>query len=85
MPDSARAILAQTRRLVVKLGTNVIMRADGLPALSRLYGILESVATLGHDGLQAMPQRTFGRRVDPQRAAQPDHQRGVCHEDQFLT
>jgi glutamate 5-kinase len=54
MPDSSRATLAQTRRLVVKLGTNVIMRGDGMPALSRLYGILESVASLGREGRQVL-------------------------------
>jgi glutamate 5-kinase len=54
MPDSSRATLAHTRRLVVKLGTNVIMRGDGMPALSRLYGILESVASLGREGRQVL-------------------------------
>ncbi|MDR3669747.1 MAG: glutamate 5-kinase [Holophaga sp.] len=54
MKDASRATLAQTRRLVVKLGTNVIMRADGLPALGRLYGILESIATVGHQGKEVL-------------------------------
>jgi glutamate 5-kinase len=54
MPDPARAQLAQTRRLVVKLGTNVIMRGDGLPALGRLYGLLESVATLKRQGMEVL-------------------------------
>jgi glutamate 5-kinase len=54
MQDLSRAALVQTRRLVVKLGTNVIMRNDGLPALGRLYGILESVATLGRAGRQVI-------------------------------
>jgi len=54
MIDTSRAALAETRRLVVKLGTNVIMRADGLPALGRLYGILESVATLAHQGTEVL-------------------------------
>jgi len=54
MQDPSRAALVQTRRLVVKLGTNVIMRNDGLPALGRLYGILESVATLGRAGRQVI-------------------------------
>ena len=49
-----RIDLTQTRRLVVKLGTNVIMRTDGLPALSRLYGILESVATLRRQGKEIL-------------------------------
>ena len=54
MQDPSRAALVQTRRLVVKLGTNVIMRSDGLPALGRLYGIMESVATLGREGKQVI-------------------------------
>ena len=54
MQESSRAALVQTRRLVVKLGTNVIMRSDGLPALGRLYGILESVATLSRQGTQVI-------------------------------
>jgi glutamate 5-kinase len=54
MKDPIRAPLSESRRLVVKLGTNVIMRADGLPALGRLYGILESVASLIRDGRQVL-------------------------------
>jgi len=54
MADAARAPLALTRRLVLKLGTNVIMRPDGLPALGRLYGIMESVATLVHQGREVL-------------------------------
>ena len=46
----SRQSLAQARRLVVKLGTNVIMGADGMPVLSRLYGIMESVAELRRGG-----------------------------------
>jgi glutamate 5-kinase len=50
-PDGCtRPALTLARRLVVKLGTNVIMRSDGTPALSRLYGIMESVATLRRQG-----------------------------------
>jgi len=49
-----RFALTQTRRLVVKLGTNIIMRTDGLPALGRLYGILESVATLRRQGKEVL-------------------------------
>ena len=46
--DEARARhrLAEARRIVVKAGTNVIMRDDGAVALGRLYGLIESVATL---------------------------------------
>ena len=54
MPDPSRASLSRTRRLVVKLGTNVLMRGDGLPALGRLYGILESVAALRRQGKEVL-------------------------------
>jgi glutamate 5-kinase len=45
-----RLALARARRIVVKLGTNVIMSGNGMPALSRLYGIMESVAELRRGG-----------------------------------
>jgi glutamate 5-kinase len=54
MKDASRATLAQTQRLVVKLGTNVIMRPDGLPAMGRLFGILESIATLHGQGKEVL-------------------------------
>ena len=34
------------RRIVVKLGTNVIMRADGKVALGLLCGLVEQIAAL---------------------------------------
>lgn len=40
----ARARVVAARRVVVKVGTNVVMRDDGAPALGRLYGLIESVA-----------------------------------------
>ncbi len=40
----ARARVAAARRVVVKVGTNVVMRDDGAPALGRLYGLIEAVA-----------------------------------------
>lgn len=50
--DAARARLRlrEARRIVVKAGTNVIMRDDGAVALGRLYGLIESVATLKKQG-----------------------------------
>jgi glutamate 5-kinase len=45
-----RQSIAKARRIVVKLGTNVIMGGDGRPVLSRLYGIMESVAELRRSG-----------------------------------
>ncbi len=50
--DAARARrrLCEAKRIVVKAGTNVIMRDDGAVALGRLYGLIESVATLKKQG-----------------------------------
>lgn len=52
--SGSRASLVQARRLVVKLGTNVVLGEDGGPALSRLYGILESVAALKRRGKEVL-------------------------------
>jgi glutamate 5-kinase len=49
-PKEARARVASARRIVVKIGTNVIMRDDGALALGRVYGLIESVATLRKSG-----------------------------------
>ncbi len=49
---STRSGLASARRIVVKLGTQVVMDAAGRPALSRLYGLMEAVANLGERGCQ---------------------------------
>ncbi|MBL8115603.1 MAG: glutamate 5-kinase, partial [Acidobacteria bacterium] len=42
------------RRIVVKAGTNVVMQDDGGLALSRLYGLIESVARLRHAGREVL-------------------------------
>ena len=44
--DPSRLRVARSRRIVIKVGTNVVMRDDGRLALSQLYGIAESVARL---------------------------------------
>ncbi len=54
-PDSStgnaqRRGLARARRIVLKLGTQVVLDAEGRPALSRLYGLMESVAALRRQG-----------------------------------
>jgi len=46
--------IARCRRIVIKLGTNVIMRDDGRIALGRFYGIAESVARLHHEGREVL-------------------------------
>ena len=49
---SRRKDLPQARRIVVKLGTQVVVDAEGRPALSRLYGLMETVAELRRLGGQ---------------------------------
>ena len=53
-PISARSGLASARRIVVKLGTQVVMDAEGRPALSRLYGLMEAVAAMAARGCQPL-------------------------------
>src|SRR6516164_2170295 len=45
-----REKVATARRIVIKVGTNVVMRDDGRLALSQLYGIAEAVARLRQQG-----------------------------------
>ncbi len=45
---------AAPRRIVVKLGTNVIMRPDGRVALGLLCGLVESIAALREQGHQLL-------------------------------
>jgi glutamate 5-kinase len=42
------------RRIVVKLGTNVIMRADGKVALGLLCGLVEQIAALRAGGIEVL-------------------------------
>ncbi|HEX4155774.1 MAG TPA: glutamate 5-kinase [Acidobacteriaceae bacterium] len=42
------------RRIVVKLGTNVIMRADGKVALGLLCGLVEQIAALRSRGIEVL-------------------------------
>lgn len=42
------------RRIVVKLGTNVIMRADGRVALGLLCGLVEQIAAVRDSGLEVL-------------------------------
>lgn len=45
---------AQPRRVVIKLGTNVLMRQDGRVALGLLCGLVESVAALRERGIEVV-------------------------------
>lgn len=50
----SRAAFHQARRVVIKLGTQVVLDGDGRPALSRLYGLMEAVAVLRKDGCEPL-------------------------------
>ncbi|GLH66149.1 glutamate 5-kinase [Geothrix edaphica] len=50
--SAARTDLSKARRIVLKLGTQVVLDNEGRPALSRLYGLMETVATLRRQGAQ---------------------------------
>lgn len=45
---------AGTQRVVVKVGTNVVMRGDGKVALGLLCGLVESVAALREQGVEVL-------------------------------
>jgi glutamate 5-kinase len=47
-----REELPLVKRIVVKFGTQVVLDAEGRPALSRLYGLMETVAELRRNGGQ---------------------------------
>ncbi|MBX6333306.1 MAG: glutamate 5-kinase [Gemmatimonadaceae bacterium] len=47
---AARARVAAARRIVIKIGTNVVVGDDGGIALGRLYGLLDAIVTLVRGG-----------------------------------
>jgi glutamate 5-kinase len=49
-----RRQVANAHRIVIKLGTNVIMRDDGAAAVGLLYGLIESVANIRRDGKEVL-------------------------------
>lgn len=49
-----RQRVASAQRIVIKLGTNVIMRDDGAAAVGLLYGLIESVVNIRRDGKQVL-------------------------------
>lgn len=49
-----RQALREARRVVVKVGTRVLARDDGRPALTRLAGIIEQLADLNHAGREVL-------------------------------
>ncbi len=49
-----RPALVAARRVVVKVGTQVVLDEGGRPALARLYGLMEGVATLRSQGREVL-------------------------------
>src|SRR5579883_3116146 len=52
--ERRKAILANARRVVIKLGTAVLMREEGGIALSRFYSFVEDIARLKHSGKEVL-------------------------------
>ena len=51
---SVRERVTSARRIVIKLGTNVIIRDDGAAALGLLYGLVESAINIRRDGKEVI-------------------------------
>jgi glutamate 5-kinase len=51
---AVRERVAAARRIVIKMGTNVIMRDDGAPAIGLVYGIVESAVNVLRSGRQVL-------------------------------
>lgn len=49
-----RQRVAAAQRIVIKMGTNVIMRDDGAPAIGLVYGIVESAVNVLRSGRQVL-------------------------------
>lgn len=50
LEESIKDRITKAQRIVVKVGTNVIMRDDGAVALGRIYNLIESIANLRKQG-----------------------------------
>ena len=51
---TARQRVAAAQRIVIKLGTNVIMRDDGAPAVGLIHGLVESAINLRREGREVI-------------------------------
>lgn len=54
MASAQRSALASARRIVVKVGSNVVIRDDGSPALSRLFGLMETLCACRSSGAEVL-------------------------------
>src|SRR5215216_3211303 len=53
-PAEARPVISEVRRIVIKLGTAVLMREEGGVALSRFYSFVEAIADLKREGREVL-------------------------------
>jgi glutamate 5-kinase len=51
---TVRQRVSAAQRIVIKMGTNVIMRDDGAPAIGLVYGIVESAVNVLRSGRQVL-------------------------------
>ena len=51
---TVRQRIAAARRIVIKLGTNVIIRDDGAPAVGLIHGLVESAINLRREGREVI-------------------------------
>src|SRR5277367_5078056 len=51
---TARQRVAAARRIVIKLGTNVIIRDDGAPAVGLIHSLVESAINLRREGREVI-------------------------------
>ena len=49
-----RQRVAKAHRIVIKLGTNVLMRDDGAAAVGLLYGLVESIVNIRRNGKEVL-------------------------------
>ncbi len=65
-------------RMVVKLGTNVIMRADGKVALGLLCGLVEGIAALREQGIEVLVVSSGAVGLGVERLALPQRPRNLA-------
>lgn len=76
-------IISEAQRVVIKLGTAVLMREDGSPALSRFYSFIESLADLKRAGREVLLVSSGAvglgaQRLNVQRKPQPLPLKQAC-------
>ena len=52
--NERKRITADARRVVIKLGTAVLIREDGTVALSRLHSFIKAIAGLRREGREVL-------------------------------